>query len=151
MHVPARKTWFMIADGTKARLFESAGWRQGWKLLDEWDDAAARAPSRELGDNKPTRGVKSGSGARFAIDPSSEHDKAEDSFIRERADFLNDAANGERFDQLVLTAPPAALGLFRKRLSPATTQRCISMLDKDLTNVPEPELRDYFQTNLKRW
>jgi len=151
MFHPSRITWFMVADGTKARLFESSGRPEGWKLVNEWQDEMARSPSRDLGDDRPARGVKSGSGSRYAIDVSDEHEKAEASFIQERATFLNSSAADGAYDQLVLTAPPTALGIFRKRLSPDATAKYVSVLDKDLTNMPEQELYEYFKNNIERW
>ncbi len=148
---PDRTTWFMVADGTKARLFESSRRGDRWKLIKEWRDDAARAPSRELGDDRPTRGWKSGSGTRYSVDVPSEHDKAEEAFIQKRASFLNSAATDGAYDQLVLTAPPAALGIFRKRLSPEATAKYIAVLDKDLTNMPDHELYEYFNNNIERW
>jgi len=151
MYGPKRKTWFLIADGAKARLFESLGRSRAWKLINEWEEANARSPSRELGDDRPTRGRKSGSGGGYAVDTLSEHDKAEELFVRERAGFINDAAIAGEFDQFVLTAPPAALGVFRKCLSAEVVGKYISVLDKDLTNVPENELSEYFKNNIAHW
>ncbi len=151
MFEPERITWFMVADGAKARLFESKGRKLGWKLVDEWCDADARTPSRELGEDRPKRGRKSGSGGRFAVDVLSEHEKAEEAFIHERAKFLNRAEATGKFDQLVLTAPPSALGAFRKRLSADAAGKYILVLDKDLTNTPPKELYEYFKGNVERW
>lgn len=151
MYEPERTTWFMIADGAKARVFESRGRVHGWKLMQEWNDKEARIPSRDWGSERPSRGRKSGSGQRYAIDISSEHEKAEEAFIRERAEFINKAEAGARFTQLVLTAPPAALGAFRKRLSPEVASKHIFVLDKDLINTPNKELLEYFRCNIERW
>lgn len=151
MYRPKRTTWFLVADGTRGRLFESAGYKEPWTLIDEREDEAARAPDRELGSERPGRGVKSGSGARYAVEAASEHDKAEKAFIEERALFLNAAEREGAFDQLVLAAPPRALGALRAKLSPETIARCIGVFDKDLTKTPEKELEDYFKQKLERW
>jgi protein required for attachment to host cells len=148
---PKRKTWFIIADGSKARCFESSGPRKKWTLFDEKSNPDARAPERALGSERPTRGVKIGSGSRFAVDALSEHEKVEETFIQERANVLNAAARDGAFDQIVLAAPPAALGVFRKRLSPEVTSKFIGVFDKDLTNMPDQELFEYFKGRLVRW
>jgi protein required for attachment to host cells len=151
MYRPKRKTWFMIADGAKARLFESLGPRERWELIHAWDDAAARMPTRELGDAPPVRGRNIGSGGRYAVEVKSEHDKAEASFIHECTKFLNSALLDKSFDQLVLAAPPGALGEFRNCLSSDIISNFIGVFDKDLTNMPDQELFDYFKKHLVRW
>jgi len=151
MYTPKQKTWFMVADGAKAKLFQSFGPRERWELINEWSDAAARTPARELGDAPPVRGRKIGSGGRYAIDVKSEHDKAEISFIHECTNFLNSGLLEKSFDQLVLAAPPGALGEFRKRLSTDITSSLVGVFDKDLTNMPDQELFEYFKERLVRW
>ncbi len=141
----------MVADGAKARLFESLGPRERWELIHEWDDAAARTPARELGGAPPVRGRNIASGGRYAVDVKSEHDKAETSFIHECTKFLNSALVDKSFDQLVLAAPPGALGEFRKRLSSDIISNFIGVFDKDLTNMPDQELFEYFKERLVRW
>ncbi len=146
-----RTTWFIFADGAKARLFESGGATEGWALAKEWRSEEARVSDKDLGKDRPTRGRTIGSGQRYAVSEKSAHDQAEDAFIMELAGFLNDAADQDRFDQVVLAAPPRALGLLRRRLRPESTERCIAMWDKDLTNMPETELLSYCRESLRRW
>ncbi len=120
-------------------------------LVEEWRDNPARSPTRDLGDNRPTRGRKSGSGARFAVDAQNEHEKAEESFVATLASFLNTSALNGKYDQLVVAATPSALGILRKQLSSDTIAKQTAVFDKDLTNMPEKELREYFQDNIERW
>ena len=151
MTTPQRKTWFFVADGSKARVMESYGAEEGWRQIEFWEDESARAPARELEASPPARGQKIAAGQRHAFDRASEHDKAEEAFIKERASFLNQAANTGSFDQLVFSAPPRALAVFRRNFSTAVTDKCVSMLDKDLTNMPDAELLQYFRENSPKW
>lgn len=151
MYRPKRTTWFLIADGTRARLFESPGWKEPWTLIDTQEDEAARAPDRELASERPGRGIKFGSGAHYGVETVSEHDKAEKAFIEDQAQFLNAAEQRGDFDQLVLAAPPRALGALRAKLTPEVIARCIGVFDKDLAKTPEKELEEYFKQRLERW
>ncbi len=151
MPIAKRKTWFLVADGTKARVFESEGPKTSWECVEEWRDDDARAPARELGADRPVRGRKIGSGQNYAIETPSEHDKAEAAFIRQCADFINASARKGAFDQLALAAPPRALGEFRKRLSADAAGKYISVLDKDLTNLSDHDLLKYYRTHIERW
>ncbi|MHA7873617.1 MAG: host attachment protein, partial [Hyphococcus sp.] len=47
--------------------------------------------------------------------------------------------------------PPAPLGVIRKRLPPEVTATLIGAFDKDLTNLPEHALKEYFIAKLERW
>lgn len=152
MRTAKRRTWFLIADGAKARRFESDGPKAPFKCSKEWSDDVARAPERELGRDRPARGRTSGTGAPFAVEtPSSMHEKAEAAFLAARADEINEASRRGDFDQLFIAAPPAALGMLRKKIAPETTAKLIGVLNKDLTNMAPHDLHAYLLENVERW
>jgi len=151
MLTPKRITWFLIADGAKARLFESAGPKAEFTLKNEWSAPDARTPSRELGRDRPARGRNIGTGAPYAVDVPSPHNKAEEEFLTDGALDLNDAHKRDEFDQLLIAAPPTALGLLRKKLAPDVIAKLIGVLDKDLTYLPENDLHAYLLEALERW
>jgi protein required for attachment to host cells len=147
---PRKTTWFMIADGARALLFESASPRSGWALVGEWV-APTRAPDSELGRDRPIRGRNIGTGAPFAIDAPSLHERAEAEFLEARASYLNEKAMKDAYSRLVLAAPPKALGVLRKALGQDAKERVIAEFDKDLTNTPSDKLLEYFTVHLERW
>lgn len=149
MLIPKRKTWFFVADGAKARLFESVGFREPWSLKKEWRDDDARLPARELENERPGRGHTIGSGGRYSITKRSKHDAAESAFAKAQTEFINSSL--AEFDQLVLAAPPGVLGEIRKSLSTDVVAKFIGVFDKDLTNMPDQELHNYFLKRLERW
>ena len=149
MLTPKRMTWFFIADGAKARLFESFGYREPWSLRDEWRDDTARLPARALGNERPGRGHTIGSHSRYAMAKGSKHESAEGGFVKLRIDFIN--LSRDEFDQLVLAAPPGVLGAMRKGLLPEVCSKFTAVFDKDLTNMPDQQLLDYFKKHLERW
>jgi len=151
MLTPKRKTWFLIADGAKARLFESYGPKAEFALKDEWSDPDAHTPARELGRERPVRGRTIGTGAPYAVNVPSPHNKAEEVFLAARAQDINDAHKKDEYDQLTIAAPPAALGLLRKKLTSEVTAKLIGVFDKDLTNLTDHDLHTYFVDNLERW
>lgn len=151
MPLPKRKTWFLIADGAKARLFESKGPNAPWNLLKDKAEERARMPDRDLGRDRPARGRNIGTGAPFAIDEPSKHDKAEEEFLVGWAKAINEAKNKNEFDQLVLAAPPSALGTIRKKLSANVIEKIVGVFDKDLTNLDDQDLHAYFKDKLEFW
>ncbi|MAW80419.1 MAG: hypothetical protein CMI63_09280 [Parvularcula sp.] len=151
MKLPKRTTWFLIADSAKARIFESSGPGGTWALVEETADEDARKPSRDLGRDRLPRGRAIGAGAPFSVTESDDHEKAGQEFLLARVQDIVEAEKKERFDQLVVAAPPAALGVIRKKLPAETTAKLIGVYDKDLTNETERELHDYFLEKLERW
>ena len=151
MKLPKRTTWFLIADSAKARIFESSGTHGTWTLVEETADEDARKPSRDLGRDRPARGHTIGTGAPFAVETSSEHEKAGQEFLSARVQGLVEAEKKERFDQLVVAAPPSALGVLRKKMPSETTAKLIGVYDKDLTNETERDLHEYFLDKLEHW
>ncbi|NNE40733.1 MAG: host attachment protein [Marinicaulis sp.] len=151
MITPQRTTWFLVADGARMQLFESRGMKEQWTLIDNQEAEDARKASRELGRERPGRGHKTGPDSRFAMGGAEPHDKIEAAFLGEIAAKLNKAAQREKFDQIVVAAPPQALGKLRAKFQLQVTAKYIGVFDKDLTNMPEPELLDYFKERLGRW
>ena len=101
--------------------------------------------------DRPARGRTIGSGAPFAVQKASEHDKAGQAFLAARAQDITEAGKQGRFDQLVVAAPPSALGILRKKLPADATAKLIGVYDKDLTNEDEHNLQEYFLGTLEHW
>jgi len=57
------------------------------------------------------------------------------------AERIGDVFRAERFDALVLLAPPRALGWLRKALEPAVRERLVLDAPRDLISEAEPDLR----------
>lgn len=151
MPVPKRITWFFIADGAKARLIESTGYKGAWERRGDWEEAEARMHDRDLERDRPTRGRDIAKGEPYAVERPSAHEKAAEEFLVERARELEQASRDDCFDQLVIAAAPAALGHLRKKLSPEVTAKLIGAFDKDVTNESDKDLHAYFLEKLERW
>ena len=111
----------------------------------------ARKSAHELGTERPGRGQKTGSGSRFAMEAAALDEDMEDKFLHKLAAELNAANKDERFDQLVIAAPPRALGEIRKKLAPETTRKFIGVFDKELTQLSEQDLFAYCKEHLTKW
>jgi protein required for attachment to host cells len=61
------------------------------------------------------------------------------------AHHLNEAAAAGEFDQLILAAPPRALGDLRKALGAPATQALKAEIGKDLTGIPLSDLPDHLE------
>jgi protein required for attachment to host cells len=75
-------------------------------------------------------------GRKSAMEATDWHRVAEDRFVQRVADDMAKDLSAGAFTDLVLAAPPVALGEFRKAATSALTEATILELDKDLTKHP---------------
>lgn len=145
-------TWVVIADGTQGRILATEGPGKGLRPID--DMAGVNAADRDLGREQPgfDPGGRAGNppgapdvtqGRHGAAPKAGPHDKAEAAFLRDVAGRLRAGAIQGAYDRLVLVAPPKALGALRGELDKTVTDKVIGEVDKDLTNIPLPQLPEH--------
>lgn len=136
-----RKIWFVVADGSRARIVTRQAEGSGCAIVAEYEAPSARVPSRDIVSDRPGRAQESASPARHAVEPRQDpHRAAKESFLRELADELGRANEQGAFDRLVLYADPHSLAVLRQKLNEATRAKVAAEFSKDLTKVPLPEL-----------
>lgn len=132
-------TWILIANGTQARVLEHTGPGKGLTPVKglEWSIEPLQAQDIDTD--------RSGRAQRGAMEPrtdAADHREAE--FIRSVAGALDRKAQEGAYDRMVIAAAPIALGNFRKSMSEHVKKKMMAELDKDLTNVPTPQLDKHF-------
>lgn len=132
-------TWILIADGTQARVLEHAGPGKGLSTVKGLDWSIAPLQSQDIDTDRPGRSRSSAMEQK--TDPA-QHREAE--FVRGVAQILDEKAKAGEFDRLVIAAAPIALGNLRKVLSDHVKKTVVAELDKDLTNLPTPQLDKHF-------
>jgi protein required for attachment to host cells len=141
---PAR-TWYVVTDGGRARIVQK---REGEDAVDthrELVSAEIHSHTHELGTSRPGRTHESAMSARHAIQPREDLHRADKrSFVHEVAAALNKANRRNEFDCLVLVAPAHALGELRHALDSPTQRKVVAQLQKDLTKVPDADLKKHF-------
>jgi protein required for attachment to host cells len=153
------KTYVLIADASRARLFQQAA--QHYALLETFDHQPSRVHNRDLvadvngrrtsgpsiGGSFGGRSVSRGVG-RPGVAPDIEPKEVEAAkFAHELATMLADTLR-DQGDRLVLAAPPHFLGLLKKTLSASVVKRVGLTVDKDLTKVDGRELDDRMHNEL---
>jgi protein required for attachment to host cells len=140
------RTWLLIADGSRAKVFESVGARN---VLHEIDDMALAIDLPKSGDilaDKPGRTFDSvGAGRHAKENPTDPHRHLKRDFASKVVGELRRAMLANRFDRLILVAPPAFLGDLREELPKDLKDKVADEVTSDLTNTPEQKL----QTRLK--
>jgi len=130
----------LVTDGGRAFVFRNEGQigQPSLAVVRDYDNDTP--PTRELGTDKPPRVQESASFARSAAEQPDYHQRAEDRFVeRVAADMDADLKAGD-FSELIVVAPPVALGTYRKAASQAVQKATVMEINKDLTNHPPHEI-----------
>ena len=136
--------WVLIADGVRARLFSCKGGKADLRPELKHEFIGTNLPSRSIASDRAGRALGSDRSASHAVQPRTDpHRHEEEAFAREIADILEKARKRDAFDQLVVVAPPKALGDLRAAFTRPLQARIKAELNKDLTTVPVHALPKY--------
>lgn len=142
-------TWFVVADGSRARFLVPVQGGSGYRVVATYESQEARLPSHELVSTPPSRAQESANPARHAIEPRQDpHTARKAAFSREIAHHLEGAGARGDYDRLVLYADPRSLATLREALDPLTRSRVKVEIAKDLTKMPIAELARHIATDL---
>lgn len=136
--------WVLVADRGRAKVFHMLPEVQpSFLLLAEFEHPESRQPAQAFESDSPGR-IQLRGASRSAVEPHTDlaHLTAR-KFARELAEYLDSACRENRFEKLVIVAPPLFLGTLRRLLSPPLKQRIAFEVDKDLTACNEPELQKH--------
>lgn len=134
-----------VCDGAKFILLRNDGSRSRPSLSVELERVQAHAPDRALGTDRPGRVQSIGTGPRSAVAGTDLHDAAETDFLRTVAiDLLKGVESGS-YRQIVLVAPPRAIGQLRKELPRVVDEHVKAEVVADLVNLPVAEIQARFR------
>jgi protein required for attachment to host cells len=144
-----RRTFVLVADASRARLYQRPNDTAKFMLLEEFDHPEGRAKNIDLMADKPGRASSSGptTAARSAQEYRTDPKQVEaEKFARELGHRLASLFDAHAFDALVITAPPKFLGLLRSALGTHhdhVSNSVVAWHEKDLTAVTD--VRDLFE------
>ena len=94
-------------------------------------------PSRAIASDRAGRALGSDRSASHAVQPrTGPHRHEEEAFAHKIASILEKARKRNAFDQLIVVAPPKALGDLRAAFTKSLQARIKAELNKDLTTIP---------------
>ena len=135
------KSWIVIADGARARIFANDGPGKGLIPLPAETAEHSHKPSREIDADRPGRTHDRLGPGRHAMEPPSDAHRTEKRrFAEALAARLNSKGQAGSYDRLILVAPAKTLGDLRSTLSKETLAKVSGELPKDLTHIAEQEL-----------
>lgn len=137
----AGPTWIVVADASRARFFERRALNA---QMAELGDLAMSAPPLEAPRDRPPRVHDRQGPTRHSVEPrASPRTAAANHFLHTVAERINRAAGDGAFTQLVLCAPPRALGAIRDGLADAAKRSVVAAIDKDLTRESAKTLQQH--------
>lgn len=150
MKIKYKKTWVVVADGAHARIFLNEGPGTGLVPALGYDMIGNKLLSHDIGSDRPGVSFSSAGPGRHAMAPSTDpHAHAEHEFIRQVAAAIRQGLNSHAFEQLVIVAPPKALGELRAELDPQAAKLVKADLNKDLTHLTPHQLAEHLEDILK--
>jgi protein required for attachment to host cells len=138
-------TWFLIADGARARIVTRSDPDSRYEVIYAEDSSTMHARARDLVSDRPGRTQESAYSGRHALEPRHDVRRAEESkFVKDVAAHINSESARNRFDRLVIYAAPQCLSVLRAALDPGAMKKLHGEYAKDLTKVPVEELPAHF-------
>lgn len=127
-------TWIIVADASRARIFEQAGDSRDIHERETLTHPESRLHETELTSDLPGRAFDSTGSGRHAM--GGKHDPKQNEaieFARQLAEHIERARSEKRFGHLNIIAAPTMLGDLRDALSDESRKLVTTEIDKDLT------------------
>lgn len=138
-----RNTWLVVCDGAKALVLRNDGDAELLNLIPVNVAFEVHPLTREQGSDRPGRVCQSQGTARSAMEETDRHSEAERTFLAKVAEWLNSHVQDNTIRQIMLIAPPKALGTLREHLLPFARATVIAEIAKDLVKLPIPEIEKH--------
>jgi protein required for attachment to host cells len=136
---------YVLLDGGRAR-FVHRDENGHFAAFETHESDTVHDKSHEMGRDKPARVQESASSRRSASEPRSDpHDKAEAAFVDRMLARVPTLVEEGRFDLLFVAAPASLHAPIRHSLPPPLAAKLKALLGKDLTRIPDGELKDHLQ------
>lgn len=140
-----KPTWILIADGSRARLFEQARPQEHWRELRAWVNPATRLRTESLAFDQLGRASKGQPGATSFVPRTTPRQREHRRFAQELTRHLDLGVRSGQCDGLVLIASSALLGEIRQALPAQAAKRVRWSAPVDLTSYTGRELENRFE------
>lgn len=125
--------WILVANQAEAQIYASGQVPRHLMLVDTLVNETGTAHSRDLISDAPGRAFDRFGSARHAMEPNvGVKLEQRRRFVKDMVDKLEKAHSKGDFDQLVLLAAPAVLGVIRKTLPTDLVKSVVKEIPKDV-------------------
>jgi protein required for attachment to host cells len=136
------KTWILVADSGRARVFER-GAKDGVLFeVGGYANPEAQIKPSELARDRLPRTQESASAARHAKEPHTDpHDKTAHKFAHSLAQILDQGRVEHSYTRLLLVAPARFLGQLKQELGDQVAKLVAKTISKDYSRADAAEIR----------
>ena len=134
--------WVVVADGSRGRVFASEDLKTSWREITDFCNPEARLLEQDLTADSSGRVHDRMGQARHRMESAhSKKQLVKTEFVTELAEYLNLQFGAGNFQSLILAAPKRLLGELTDQLQDKCRRTVVRSYAKDLTRLPENELR----------
>lgn len=142
-------TWVLVADSSRARIFRAEKPLGGIEEIETLTHPESRLHEQKITSDFPGRSFDSHGPGRHAMGAKVDVKQHEQhTFAKQICERLDSARGQGKFQQLILVATPALLGLLRKHMSEETAKQVTYQLDKNISRLQAGEIRRYLPERL---
>lgn len=145
MHLPHNSV-VLVADGRKMLFLRNEGDAEFPSLVVEKAQEQDNPATRDQATDSAGRASSPQGGVQSSVEPTDFHQIEEDRFAADAADFLKTGALKNKYDSLIVVAPPKTLGELRKHYHKEVSSRLKGELAKDLTGHPIEDIEKALQS-----
>ena len=128
-----KTNWILVANQAEAQIYSSGQVPRNLLLVDTLVNEAGTAHARDLVSDAPGRAFDHFGSARHSMEPHvGVKQEQRRRFVKEMVGRLEEGHLKGDFDQLVLLAAPAVLGVIRKTLTAELVKSVIKEIPKDV-------------------
>lgn len=134
--------WVLVAENSRAKLFEHDFARSPLQEVQGFTHSASRLHDQDLTSDLPGRSFDSKGAGRHAMEQYTEPKVIEaQAFAKTLVEYLENSRNHQKFEKLVIMAPPAFLGMLRKEMSEPLSALVAAEVDKNLVKHDAEEIQ----------
>jgi protein required for attachment to host cells len=136
-------TWILVADTTRARIFTAETPSSPLEEIEDLSHSKSRLHDREITSDLPGKIKSFGAGGHAFEQPTDPKKYEAEVFAHTVAQYLEDAHNANRFEQLLIVAGPTFLGLMRSNLPDQIKKLIRFELNKEITTLSVADIRQH--------
>jgi protein required for attachment to host cells len=143
-----KSTFILVADNVRARIFTAETPSSPLQEIEALAHTEGRLHDREMTSDLPGKIKGEGSVGHAFEQPTDPKKHEADNFAHRIAQYLEEAHNTNKFEQLLIIAEPSFLGLLRNQLSEQIKKLVSFGLDKNITTHSVDDIRKHLPTYL---
>ncbi len=144
-----QKTWVLVADTTRARVFLAEKPLGPLQEVDTLVHTESRLHEQDLtSDSRPGRTKGSFEGAHSMGHETDPKKQEVSRFAKQICDYLESAQGEKRFDKLYVVAAPSFLGELRQNVCKGVSQAVAAEIAKNVTRMEPAVIRQHLPERL---